>query len=77
MIEAPSAETSSRPPLTSFSSVDYTMPSEDKDAGLNVEEPVPAGMKKKNVYWYCYFGKVLHLNVHRVWYLNNILCDFS
>lgn len=47
MIEAPSAETSSRPPLTSFSSVDYTMPSEDKDAGLNVEEPVPAGMKKK------------------------------
>lgn len=47
MIEAPSAETSSRPPLTSFSSVDYTMPNEDKDAGLNVEEPVPAGMEKK------------------------------
>lgn len=44
MIEAPSAETSSRPPLTSFSSVDYTMPSEDKDAGLNVEEPVLTGM---------------------------------
>lgn len=49
MIEVPSAETSSRPPLTSFSSVDYTMPSEDKDAGLNVEEPVSTGMEKKNI----------------------------
>lgn len=54
MIEAPSAETSSRPPLTSFSSVDYTMPNEDKDAGLNVEEPVPAGMEKKNILWHYY-----------------------
>lgn len=55
MIEVPSAETSSRPPLTSFSSVDYTMPNEDKDAGLNVEEPVPAGMNKKK-----YFMVLLH-----------------
>lgn len=47
MTEAPSAETSSRPPLTSFSSVDYTMPSEDRDAGLNVEEPLSTGMKKE------------------------------
>lgn len=63
MIEAPSAETSSRPPLTSFSSVDYTMPSEDKDAGLNVEEPVSTGTKKnKSNYLYCYSRKVLLLN---------------
>lgn len=67
MIEAPSAETSSRPPLTSFSSVDYTMPSEDRDAGLNVEEPVSTGMKttkKKSDYLYCCFKKVLCLNVN-------------
>lgn len=64
MIEVPSAETSSRPPLTSFSSVDYTMPNEDKDAGLNVEEPVPAGMNKKSILWYCYTRKVLYLSIH-------------
>lgn len=52
MVEAPSADTSSRPPLTSFSSVDYTMPNEDIDAGLNVEESVPTGMGegKPNMY---------------------------
>lgn len=44
IIEAQSADTSSRPPLTSFSSVDYTMPSEDKEAGIYVEEQAPVGM---------------------------------
>lgn len=55
MIEAPS-DRSSRPPLTSFSSVDYTMPSEDKDAGLNVEEPLPTGIK---IYIYITFTAIL------------------
>lgn len=43
VLETQTTETSPRPPLTSFSSVDYTMPSEDKEAGINVEESLPAG----------------------------------
>ncbi|GFX66224.1 protein nervous wreck [Trichonephila clavipes] len=43
VVEAQAAEASSRPPLTSFSSVDYTMPSEDKEAGIDVDsQPAPA-----------------------------------
>ncbi|CAL1262749.1 unnamed protein product [Larinioides sclopetarius] len=42
-VESQAAESSSRPPLTSFSSVDYTMPSEDKEAGIDIEsQPPPA-----------------------------------
>ncbi|XP_042896047.1 protein nervous wreck [Parasteatoda tepidariorum] len=37
VVESQSTETTSRPPLTSFSSVDYTMPNEDKEAGIDVE----------------------------------------
>ncbi|GIY04618.1 protein nervous wreck [Caerostris darwini] len=41
VVEPQASESSSRPPLTSFSSVDYTMPSEDKEAGIDVEsQPV-------------------------------------
>ncbi|GFU35105.1 protein nervous wreck [Nephila pilipes] len=43
VVESQAAESSSRPPLTSFSSVDYTMPNEDKEAGIDVDsQPVPA-----------------------------------
>ncbi|GFY41638.1 protein nervous wreck [Trichonephila inaurata madagascariensis] len=42
VVESQAAEASSRPPLTSFSSVDYTMPSEDKEAGIDVDsQPAP------------------------------------
>ncbi|KAF8763558.1 Protein nervous wreck like protein [Argiope bruennichi] len=43
IVEPQAAESSSRPPLTSFSSVDYTMPSEDIEAGIDVNtQPPPA-----------------------------------
>ncbi|GBM92086.1 F-BAR and double SH3 domains protein 2 [Araneus ventricosus] len=41
IVEPQAAESSSRPPLTSFSSVDYTVPSEDKEAGIDVDSQPP------------------------------------